>query len=137
MLTHRQKEVLDFIGKSIKDRGLPPTSREIQKHFGFRSQTAAMGHIKALKAKGIIKYKPRSHRSIRVMGDEGRWKPVQVPPKSFGLYLVCAPSADPRLPFKHMAFYEPDKKRWFGLVDAWLRNLTHWMPYPKTPHDLS
>ena len=34
-LTDRQREILDFITQSIRDRGYPPTLREIGLHFGY------------------------------------------------------------------------------------------------------
>jgi repressor LexA len=55
MLTQRQQEVLAFIEKQQRETGLPPTTREIQAHFGFHSQTAAMNHLRALEKKGVIR----------------------------------------------------------------------------------
>ncbi len=51
MLTERQEEILDFIRQFQGDHGLPPSTREIQRHFGFSSQTTVMGHLQALAAK--------------------------------------------------------------------------------------
>jgi len=53
-LTHRQQEVLDFIEESQTQTGMIPTTREIQKRFGFASQTAAVNHLRALEKKGMI-----------------------------------------------------------------------------------
>ena len=53
-LTNRQQEVLDFIEESQNQTGLIPTTREIQKRFGFASQTAAVNHLRALEKKGMI-----------------------------------------------------------------------------------
>lgn len=55
MLTQRQQEVLAFIERQQRETGLPPTTREIQAHFGFHSQTAAMNHLRALQKKGAIR----------------------------------------------------------------------------------
>lgn len=54
MLTERQQAVLDFIRDRQQSRGVPPSSREIQRHFGFKSQNAAVCHLRALAAKGMI-----------------------------------------------------------------------------------
>jgi repressor LexA len=51
MLTERQEEILEFIRQFQSEHGLPPSTREIQKHFGFSSQTTVMGHLQALAAK--------------------------------------------------------------------------------------
>jgi len=53
-LTNRQKELLDFLKSEFASSGIMPTTREIQAHFGFKSQTAAMGHLRALEKKGVI-----------------------------------------------------------------------------------
>lgn len=54
-LTARQQELLDFLHQSHHETGVMPSTREIQAHFGFASQTAAMSHLRALERKGAIK----------------------------------------------------------------------------------
>ncbi len=54
MLTEKQQAVLDYIRAQQQTRGLPPSSREIQRHFGFKSQNAAICHLRALAAKAMI-----------------------------------------------------------------------------------
>ena len=54
MLTERQKKVLDFIQREQRDRGLTPSTREIQSHFRFASQTSVMQYITALEKKGFL-----------------------------------------------------------------------------------
>ncbi|HEY8994286.1 MAG TPA: transcriptional repressor LexA [Lacunisphaera sp.] len=51
MLTERQEEILEFIRQFQQEHQLPPSTREIQRHFGFSSQTTVMGHLQALAAK--------------------------------------------------------------------------------------
>ena len=41
-LTERQKELLNFLRAESASTGIMPSTREIQAHFGFKSQTAAM-----------------------------------------------------------------------------------------------
>lgn len=41
-----------------------PSTREIQAHFGFASQTAAMSHLRALERKGAIKRHPHKARAV-------------------------------------------------------------------------
>jgi repressor LexA len=62
-LTARQTEVLEFIRRQQQQTGFPPSSREIQAHFGFQSQTAAMNHLRALERKGVINRTPGKARS--------------------------------------------------------------------------
>jgi repressor LexA len=51
MLTERQEEILDFIRQYQAEHGMPPSTREIQRHFKFSSQTTVMGHLQALATK--------------------------------------------------------------------------------------
>jgi repressor LexA len=53
-LTTRQQELLDFLKITQSETGVMPSTREIQAHFGFASQTAAMSHLRALEKKGVI-----------------------------------------------------------------------------------
>src|ERR1700693_612939 len=62
-LTARQQEVFDFIRRQQHKTGFPPSSREIQSHFGFHSQTAAMNHLRALEKKGVIFRTPGKARA--------------------------------------------------------------------------
>jgi repressor LexA len=54
MLTKRQQQILDFLRDALDRTRIMPTTREIQQHFGFASQTAAVNHLRALERKGAI-----------------------------------------------------------------------------------
>jgi repressor LexA len=53
-LTPRQMEIVEYLKQSQRDTGIMPSTRELQHHFGFASQTAAMSHLRALERKGVI-----------------------------------------------------------------------------------
>src|SRR3954470_2622452 len=63
-LTERQQAVLNYIRQHQRETGFPPTSREIQGHFHFQSQTAAMNHLRALERKGVISRSPHKARGL-------------------------------------------------------------------------
>ncbi len=65
-LTKRQKEVIDFIKKSIQQRGFPPTLREICKYFNFKSLSTAQWFIKRLTEKGYLKVRISNFSTRRV-----------------------------------------------------------------------
>lgn len=65
-LTKRQQQVLAFIVANQEREGVAPTLREIASHFGFRSMTAAVDHVRALRQKGVLDRQPRRARSLRV-----------------------------------------------------------------------
>jgi repressor LexA len=64
MLTDRQKTVLDFIQSEQREKGITPSTREIQKHFRFASQTSVMQYIAALERKGFIDRHARKARAL-------------------------------------------------------------------------
>ena len=53
-LTSRQEEILSFITDHQRAAKVPPSTRTIQKRFGFDSQTTVVRHLKSLAAKGAI-----------------------------------------------------------------------------------
>ncbi len=54
MLTEKQEAILDFLRQVQEQRGIPPSTRDIQRHFGYESQNAVMNHLRALAKKGQI-----------------------------------------------------------------------------------
>ncbi len=64
MLTDRQRGVLDFIQSEQREKGVTPSTREIQNHFGFASQTSVMQYIATLERKGFLNRCARKARSL-------------------------------------------------------------------------
>src|SRR6266581_875085 len=64
MLTERQKNVLDFIQREQREKGITPSTREIQSHFGFASQTSIMQYIAVLERKGFLDRHARKARAL-------------------------------------------------------------------------
>src|SRR5438046_2925882 len=64
MLTPGQKNILQFIQAEQRSNGLTPSTREIQEHFGFASQTSVMQYIAALERKGFLQRHPRKARAL-------------------------------------------------------------------------
>ena len=56
-----------------------PSTREIQAHFGFASQTAAMSHLRALEKKGVIVRLPGKARAVVFPEDLEREEVVDIP----------------------------------------------------------
>src|SRR5947207_6839060 len=70
-LTHRQREILDFISSSISERGFPPTLREIGEHFQIRSTNGVNDHLKALEKKGHLRREDLKSRAMRPVLPDG------------------------------------------------------------------
>ena len=49
-----------------------PSTRELQQHFGFSSQTAAVNHLRALERKGAIKRQAGKARAVRLTAKPAR-----------------------------------------------------------------
>ncbi|MBA2243116.1 MAG: repressor LexA [Chthoniobacterales bacterium] len=64
MLTGRQKDILSFIQTEQRDKGVTPSTREIQRHFGFASQTSVMQYLDALERKGFLGRHARKARAL-------------------------------------------------------------------------
>src|SRR6266496_1057246 len=64
MLTERQKNILDFIQSEQREKGITPSTREIQRHFRFASQTSVMQYIAALERKGFLDRHARKARAL-------------------------------------------------------------------------
>src|SRR5207248_4143514 len=64
MLTERERNILDFIQREQREKGITPSTREIQRHFGFASQTSVMQYIAALERKGFLDRHARKARAL-------------------------------------------------------------------------
>ena len=64
MLTDRQRGVLEFIQLEQREKGITPSTREIQHHFGFASQTSVMQYIATLERKGFLDRHARKARAL-------------------------------------------------------------------------
>src|SRR5215212_4503317 len=64
MLTERQRGILEFIQTEQREKGITPSTREIQHHFGFASQTSVMQYIDALERKGFLDRHARKARAL-------------------------------------------------------------------------
>lgn len=69
-LTSRQKEVFNFIRSFIKERGFPPSVREVAEHFDIYPR-AAFDHLKALEKKGYLKRRGSMSRGLEVLVFQG------------------------------------------------------------------
>lgn len=68
-LTKRQEQTLDFIRRSIEERGYPPTLREIGEHMGIRSTNGVNDHLRALERKGYLRREDMKSRALKLVED--------------------------------------------------------------------
>lgn len=69
-LTERQQQILDFIRSYQQHHGSAPSRSEIAKALGFKSASAAEGHLRRMAAKGYLELTPGRNRNIRLCVEE-------------------------------------------------------------------
>lgn len=74
-MTHRQRQVLEFIRDRVRDTHCPPTVREICEHFDIRSTNGVRVILEALEKKGHLKRSPRLSRGLTVVDSESNVQP--------------------------------------------------------------
>lgn len=57
ILTPKQAAIYAYLVTFHAEEDRLPSSREIQAHFGFSSQTGAVGHLRALAKHGMIEHR--------------------------------------------------------------------------------
>ena len=67
-LTLTQKKVLDFLVHHLREKGFPPTLREIASHFGLKGPKAPQKTIAILERKGYLRRIPGGSRAIEILG---------------------------------------------------------------------
>ncbi|MCZ3386177.1 MAG: transcriptional repressor LexA [Actinomycetia bacterium] len=65
-LTQRQRLVLEYIHRSVSERGYPPSMREIGDAVGLTSPSSVKHQLASLERKGFIRRDPNRPRAIEV-----------------------------------------------------------------------
>ncbi len=68
-LTARQRGILDVIETSMRDRGYPPSVREIGEAVGLTSPSTVHSHLASLERMGYLKRDPTKPRAMEVRFD--------------------------------------------------------------------
>ena len=69
-LTDKKRQILEFIETCLRDRGYPPSVREIGEAVGLTSSSTVHSHLASLQAMGYLRRDPTKPRAIEV-----RWDP--------------------------------------------------------------
>jgi repressor LexA len=80
-INKRQKELLQFIIKEIREHNLPPSISEMMIHFGYRSKNAIAKLITVLKNQGYLKIsgKARGIQVLKTLGESLEKGLISVP----------------------------------------------------------
>jgi repressor LexA len=68
-ITTRQREILEFIESQTRDRGYPPSVREIGEAVGLTSPSTVHSHLNTLTRLGYLRRDPTKPRAIEVRWD--------------------------------------------------------------------
>ena len=70
-LTEKQKKILDLINREVREKGYPPSVREICRVVGFKSTSTAHAHLQKLENLGYLKKSPATPRGLKVVDADG------------------------------------------------------------------
>ncbi|MBE6024590.1 MAG: transcriptional repressor LexA [Cellulosilyticum sp.] len=73
ILTAKQQQILDCIKKSLKEKGYPPSVRELCQAVGLSSTSTVHSHLNTLERKGFIRRDPSKPRTIEVLDEDVNW----------------------------------------------------------------
>jgi len=68
-LTGKRREILDFIAAQLRERGYPPSVREIGEAVGLTSSSTVHAHLTTLQRQGYLRRDPTKPRAIEVRYD--------------------------------------------------------------------
>ena len=68
-LTDKKRQILECIEKSLRDRGYPPSVREIGEAVGLTSSSTVHAHLASLQQMGYLRRDPTKPRAIEVRWD--------------------------------------------------------------------
>jgi repressor LexA len=69
-ITPRQRRILDFISRTVRERGYPPTVREIGEAVGLTSSSSVHAQLANLEKKGLLHKDPTKPRAVTLAPEE-------------------------------------------------------------------
>ena len=69
-ITEKQREILEYIKKTILGKGYPPSVREICEAVSLKSTSSVHSHLETLEKNGYIRRDPTKPRTIEILDDE-------------------------------------------------------------------
>ena len=78
-ITARQQEILDFIAETVRERGYPPTVREIGEAVGLTSSSSVHAQLANLERMGLLHKDPTKPRAMTLSTEESKATGTVVP----------------------------------------------------------
>jgi repressor LexA len=71
-LTKRQREIFDFIKRHTREKGYPPTVRDIGRAIGLTSSSTVHAHLANLERVGVLRRDPTKPRAMEVLAEKAK-----------------------------------------------------------------
>ena len=68
-LSAKQQQILEYMKAEVREKGYPPSVREICEAVGLKSTSTVHGHLARLEKKGLIRRDPTKPRAIEILDD--------------------------------------------------------------------
>jgi repressor LexA len=79
-ITARQRRIIEYIRKTVQERGYPPTVREIGEAVGLASSSSVHAQLANLEKRGLVRRDPTKPRAMELRGPgSSRSQGVPVP----------------------------------------------------------
>ena len=112
-LSHRQQAILDFIKSEVREKGYPPSVREIGEAVGLASSSTVHGHLERLEKKGRIRRDPTKPRAIEILENDDDAADFQLSFKRVPI-VGKVTAGEPILATKNIEDYFPLPDRFVG-----------------------
>ena len=77
-VSNRQQAILDFIKSEVREKGYPPSVREIGEAVHLASSSTVHGHLERLEKKGMIRRDPTKPRAIEILDGDNSSSPFSL-----------------------------------------------------------
>jgi len=115
-ITGRRQQILDYLIETIRERGYPPSMREIAKAVGLKSPSTVLFHLRVLEKAGLVERTPSLNRAISSVtgGSEPRAEANYVP------VLGTVPAGEPLLAAENIESRMPVPEEMFPGQDLFM-----------------
>ena len=69
-LSPKQRQILEYMKAEVREKGYPPSVREICEAVGLKSTSTVHGHLARLEKKGLIRRDPTKPRAIEILAPD-------------------------------------------------------------------
>lgn len=69
-LSAKQRQILEYMKQEVREKGYPPSVREICEAVGLKSTSTVHGHLSRLEKKGLIRRDPTKPRAIEILDED-------------------------------------------------------------------